>query len=60
MHVLHTGNNADELLNELLVRREKMLRNRRYKDNIILFIKLLSHYIPRKSVEDVREITGKS
>ncbi|MBR4849030.1 MAG: hypothetical protein IKV07_06745 [Bacteroidaceae bacterium] len=58
MHVLHTGNNADELLNELLVRREKMLRNRRYKDNIILFIKLLSHYIPRKSVEDVSKKSG--
>ena len=58
MHGHYTKRNADELLHEYLLRREKMLRNRRYRDNIILFIDLLSRYLPRKSLQMVKTSGG--
>ena len=58
MHGHYTNRNADELLHEYLLRREKMLRNRRYRDNIILFIDLLSRYLPRRSLQMVKTSGG--
>lgn len=48
MQRFFTNRNADEVVSELLLRREKMLRNRRYRDNVTDFIALLSHYISSK------------
>ena len=48
MQRFFTNRNAGEVVGELLLRREKMLRNRRYRDNVTDFIALLSHYISSK------------
>ena len=48
MQIFFTNRNAGEVVGELLLRREKALRNRRYRDNVTDFIALLSHYISSK------------
>lgn len=58
MYGIYTKRNADKVLNELLSRREKRLGNRRYRDNIKLFIDLLSRYVPLRPVQMVKTSGG--
>ena len=48
MHKKQMNSSCDGLLKGILVQREKMLRNRRCRENITDFISLLSHYISHK------------
>lgn len=50
--------NSGELLARFLLRREKMLRNRRYRNNVMDFMTLLSHYIPQKTVAEMPVTKG--
>lgn len=56
MNRIYTGMDADEL-GRILLRREKILRNRRCRKNVTDFIGLLSHYISHSPVEH-RKATG--
>ena len=47
MNGFYTTSNAGDLLGELLLRREKRLYGTRCRENLSLFIDLLSHYVTR-------------
>ncbi len=47
MNGIYTTSNAGDLLGELLLRREKRLYGTRCRENLSLFIDLLSHYLTR-------------
>lgn len=57
MNRIYTAMDADEL-EKILMRREKILRDRRCRKNVKDFIGLLSHYIQHAPVEQSRATGG--